>query len=288
MADQSSHDPVTGTETTGHDWDGITELNTPLPRWWLWTLYLTIVWGVGYSIAYPAWPMIQGATTGFLGYSTRAEVAAEITRVDEQNAEVAAMLASAELANLPRDHPAYQFGVSGGAAIFRANCSQCHGAGAAGAVGYPNLLDDAWLWGGAIDEIEYTIRHGIRNEQDPDAHWSQMPAFGELLSDEEIEFTTEFILALSGQEHDATLAAEGDVLYAENCSSCHGDLGLGDPTVGAPNLADAIWLYGGDRETIKYSITNARFGVMPAWGLRLSEEDVKAVTIYVHQLGGGQ
>jgi cytochrome c oxidase cbb3-type subunit 3 len=289
MAEQpSQHDPVTGTETTGHDWDGITELNTPLPRWWLWTLYITIVWGIGYTIAYPAWPLIQGATAGVLGYSTRGEVAEDIARVDAANSEVAAQLASADLTTLSRDDPAYQYGVSGGASIFRANCSQCHGAGAAGAVGYPNLLDDAWLWGGTVDAIEYTIRHGIRNEQDADAHWSEMPAFGEIFEPEELGATVEYVLSLSGADHDAEMASAGADLFAENCASCHGDAGLGDPSVGAPNLADAIWLYGGDRDAVTYSVTNARFGVMPAWGLRLSEEDVKAVALYVHQLGGGE
>ncbi|MEM7596435.1 MAG: cytochrome-c oxidase, cbb3-type subunit III [Pseudomonadota bacterium] len=289
MADQpSQHDPVTGTETTGHDWDGITELNTPLPRWWLWTLYLTIIWGIGYTIAYPAWPLISGATQGVMGYSTRGEVAEDIARVDAQNAEISAALASADLSTLARGNPIYQFGVSGGAAVFRAHCSQCHGAGAAGAEGYPNLLDDAWLWGGTLDQIEYTVRHGIRNDQDPDAHWSEMPAFGDIFPDEVTAATTEYVLSLSGQDHDAALAAEGAPVFAENCATCHGDAALGDPSIGAPNLADAIWLYGGTREDIEYSIINARFGVMPAWGLRLSEEDVKAVTLYIHQLGGGQ
>ncbi|MEM6467106.1 MAG: cytochrome-c oxidase, cbb3-type subunit III [Pseudomonadota bacterium] len=289
MADDTSqHDPVTGTETTGHDWDGITELNTPLPRWWLWTLYGTIVWGIGYTIAYPAWPLLSGATEGMLGYSTRAEVAEDIARVDAQNADILAFLASADLSTLERDHPAYQFGVSGGAAVFRANCSQCHGAGAAGAIGYPNLLDDAWLWGGTLSEIEHTVRHGIRNEQDPDAHWSEMPAFGDIFSDEEIAMTTDYVLSLSRQDHDPAMAENGAVLFAENCASCHGDAALGDTSLGAPNLADAIWLYGGSRADVEYSIINARFGVMPAWGLRLSDEDVKAVTLYIHQLGGGQ
>lgn len=289
MADQSSqHDPVTGTETTGHDWDGIKELNTPLPRWWLWTLYLTIIWGVGYSIAFPAWPLLRGATQGLLGYSTRAEVAEDIARVDAQNDAIAATLASSDLTELSRDDPAYQFGVSGGAAVFRAHCSQCHGAGAAGAVGYPNLLDDAWLWGGSLDAIEYTVTHGIRNNQDDDAHWSEMPAFGDIFSEEEIGFTTEYVLSLSDQDHDASLAEQGAILFAENCASCHGDAAKGDTSVGAPNLADAIWLYGGNRADIQYSITNARFGVMPAWGQRLSEADVRAVSTYVHALGGGE
>ena len=288
MADQKDHDPVTGTDTTGHDWDGITELNTPLPRWWLWTFYLTIIWGIGYTIAYPAWPLINSATSGILGQSTRADVAADIAAFDEMNAEVAAQLASADLTTLASDDPAYSYGVAGGAAVFRAHCSQCHGAGAAGAVGYPNLLDDAWLWGGTLEAIEATVRHGIRNETDPDARWSEMPAFGDVLSGDEIAATAEYVLQLSGQEHDAALAAGGVEVFAEQCASCHMDAGTGDRELGAPNLTDAIWLYGGSREAIVETIENARFGVMPAWGPRLDEDDIKAVTLYVHQLGGGE
>ncbi|WP_299904347.1 cytochrome-c oxidase, cbb3-type subunit III [uncultured Paracoccus sp.] len=288
MDDKETRDPVTGVDTTGHEWDGIKELNNPMPRWWLWTLYGTIVWGIGYAIAYPAWPLVQGATSGLLGYSTRGEVAAEIAAVDARNAEVSATLAAADLATLPVDDPAYQFGVSGGAAVFRANCSQCHGAGAAGGVGYPNLLDDSWLWGGTLDDIEYTVRHGIRNEIDADARFSQMPAFGEMLSKPEIALIAEHVLALSGQEHDAAKAEAGVTLFAENCASCHGETGTGDREQGAPDLTDAIWLYSGTREAVTETITNARFGVMPAWGPRLSDAEIKAVTLYVHQLGGGE
>ena len=288
MADNKDHDPVTGTDTTGHDWDGITELNTPLPRWWLWTFYLTIVWGIGYTIAYPAWPLINSATAGLLGQSTRADVAADIAAFDEMNAEVAERLASADLSALATDDPAYNYGVAGGAAVFRAHCSQCHGAGAAGAAGYPNLLDDAWLWGGTLEAIEATVRHGIRNETDPDARWSEMPAFADVLSEDEIAATAEYVLQLSGQEHDASLAAGGVEVFAEQCASCHMDAGTGDRELGAPNLTDAIWLYGGSREAIVETIEAARFGVMPAWGPRLEEDDIKAVTLYVHQLGGGE
>ena len=288
MSDQKDIDDVTGIDTTGHEWDGIKELNNPLPRWWLWCFYITIVWGIAYTIAYPAWPLVSSATSGLLGYSTRGEVAEDIAFVDAQNAEVSQALANADLVSLSRDDPAYQYGVLGGAAVFRANCSQCHGAGAAGALGYPNLLDDAWLWGGDLEAIEYTVRHGIRNEIDPDARWSQMPAFGEVLERSEIASTLEYVLSLSGQEHDQALATEGAVLFEDNCSSCHGAEGMGEPEQGAPNLTDAIWLYGGDREAVTYSIVNARFGVMPPWGPRLSEDEVKAVTLYVHQLGGGE
>lgn len=289
MSDHQDRDDVTGTDTTGHQWDGIKELNTPLPRWWLWTFYMTIIWGIGYSIAYPAWPLINGATAGVIGFSTRENVASEIAAYRERNAEVEAQLASANLANVTPGTPIHDYAIAGGAAVFRSHCSQCHGSGAAGAVGYPNLLDDAWLWGGALEDIVATVRHGIRNDTDPDARWSQMPAFGEILEEEEIAAAANYVMALSGRTApDPALAEQGATLFAENCASCHGENGMGDREQGAPNLTDAIWLYGGDMETLVETITYSRFGVMPAWGQRLSEADVKAVALYVHQLGGGE
>ncbi|WP_299372949.1 cytochrome-c oxidase, cbb3-type subunit III [uncultured Tateyamaria sp.] len=287
MADKDI-DQVTGTDTTGHEWDGIKELNNPLPRWWLWTFYGTVVWGLAYTVAFPAWPLVNSATAGLLGYSTRAEVAEQIAAVDAQNAEVAQRLATADLATLAPDDPAHRYGVAGGASVFAAHCSQCHGSGAAGAKGYPNLLDDDWLWGGDLEAIAYTVRHGIRNEVDPDARWSEMPAFGEILEDGEIAATVEYVRQLSGQDHDAGLAGQGAVLFEEQCSACHGEAGEGIRDLGAPRLSDAIWLYGGDRETLTQTITYSRFGVMPPWGARLDEDEIKAVTLYLHQLGGGE
>jgi cytochrome c oxidase cbb3-type subunit 3 len=290
MADNQDKDDVTGIDTTGHDWDGIKELNNPLPRWWLWCFYGTIVWGVAYTIAYPAWPMINSATTGLLGYSTRGEVVEQIAIIDAQNAEVSMRLASADLATLAPDDPAHRYGVAGGASVFLANCSQCHGSGAAGvqAGGYPNLLDDDWLWGGTLEDIEYTVRHGIRNEIDPDARWTEMPAFGDIFAGDEIAATVEYVLSISGQDHDATLAGQGTELFLDNCAACHGDAGEGMRELGAPNLTDAIWLYGGTRDTLTETITYSRFGVMPPWGQRLDEAEIKAVTLYLHQLGGGE
>ena len=281
-------DEETGVDTTGHSWDGIKELNSPLPRWWLWTFYITIIWGIAYTIAYPAWPLVSSATQGVLGYSNRGEVAAEIARYDAQNAELRTALAEADLTSLSDNPDLLRFAVAGGGAVFRAHCSQCHGSGAAGAVGYPNLLDDDWLWGGSIDEIAYTINHGIRNETDVDAHYSEMPAFGELLEAQEIEGALNYVLQLSGQDHDSALASAGAEVFADQCSSCHGEDGMGDPTQGAPNLTDAIWLYGGDTDAIRTTIVNARFGVMPAWGQRLTQAEVNAVAAYVHGLGGGE
>lgn len=285
----SKHKDKNEVETTGHSWDGIEEYNNPLPRWWLWTFYLCIVWAIGYSIAYPAWPLVKGATAGLLGYSTRAEVADEIKTFDEMNAAVDAELAAANVADILPNTPLGDYATNAGAAVFRANCSQCHGSGAAGNVGYPNLLDNDWLWGGSVDEIAYSIQHGIRNETD-DARYSEMPRFGadEILEPEQIDQVVEYVLQLSGSEFDAALATEGAVVFEDNCTACHAEDGTGDREQGAPNLADAIWLYGGDRDTIHETVTNARFGVMPAWGLRLTQAEVNAAAVYVHTRGGGE
>jgi cytochrome c oxidase cbb3-type subunit III len=279
-----------GYGTTGHSWDGIEEWNNPLPRWWVWTFYVTIIWGIIYTILYPAWPLVTRATPGILGFSTRAQVQEDIDRVMAANAALNTQLEEIELVALNDNPDLAGFAVNQGAAVFRAHCSQCHGSGAAGvqAAGYPSLLDDDWLWGGSLEEIAYTIRHGIRNEQDLDAHWSQMPAYGDLLSTEEIDQVVHHVLAISGQEHDAVLAAAGEQVFLDQCSACHMEDGTGDRFQGAPNLTDAIWLYGGDAETLRETVTNSRFGVMPAWGTRLTEAEVRAAAAYVHQLGGGE
>jgi len=281
-------------ETTGHSWDGIEEYNNPLPRWWLWTFYVTIVWGILYTIAYPAWPLVKEATPGLLGFSTRANVQADIDEATAQNAALIERLATVELAAFTEDQELYSYAVNGGAAVFRSHCSQCHGSGAAGAQGYPNLLDDDWLWGGTIEDIAYTVTHGIRNEQSPETHWSQMPAYGEILTEEEIASVVQYVRQLSGQEHDAALAEAGSEVYLNQCSACHMDDGTGDTFQGAPNLSDAIWLYGGDVETLTETVTYSRFGVMPAWSEEyrpaqgLTQAEINAVSTYVHQLGGGE
>lgn len=276
-------------ETTGHSWDGIEEYNNPLPRWWLWTFYITIIWGIAYTIAYPAWPGIKSATAGMLGYSTRAEVASDIAKFEDMNAGVNAELAAADVLEVAVGSDVHSYGVNMGAAVFRAHCSQCHGSGAQGAVGYPSLLDNDWLWGGTVDEIAYTVRHGIRNETD-DARYSEMPRFGadELLEAEQIDQVVDYVLSLSGADHDAALAAAGATVFEDNCAACHAEDGTGDIYQGAPNLTDAIWLYGGDRAAVYTSVAEARFGVMPAWGPRLSDAEVNAAALYVHQLGGGE
>lgn len=279
-------------DTTGHSWDGIQEFNNPLPRWWLYTFYVTIAWGVIYTIMYPAWPMVTGATAGILGYSTRAEVAVEIERFDALNADLRTQITQADLVSITREDTPnlYNFAIQSGASTFATFCSQCHGRGAAGvqASGYPNLLDDDWLWGGTVDDIHATINHGIRNEDDPDARWSQMTAFDEILTEEEVGQVVNYVLDVSGQDADATMATAGEQVYLDNCAACHGDDAMGDRILGAPNLTDRIWLYGGSPEAIEHTVRFARFGVMPAWSLRLSDAEIRATAVYVHSLGGGE
>ena len=279
-------------ETTGHQWDGIEEYNNPLPRWWVWVFYATIIWGIGYTIAYPAWPLITQATPGLLGASTRADVATEIAAVDAANASIKEKLIAADLTAIGADPDLANYAERAGAAVFRTNCAQCHGSGAAGVEGkgYPNLLDDDWLWGGTMDDIHTTVTHGIRNTTDPDARYSEMPKFGldGILDETQIAQVAERVLAISGQEHDATLAAAGATVFADNCAACHLEDGKGDRAQGAPNLTDAIWLYGGSREKIIETVTKARFGVMPNWNARLSEDEIRAVAYYVHSRGGGE
>jgi len=276
--------------TTGHEWDGITEFDNPMPRWWLLVFYATIVWAVGYTIAYPAWPMVSEATSGMLGWSSRAKVEAEIAAVETANAPINAELEALELAAIP-GHPELEgYAVSAGSAVFKTWCAQCHGSGAAGAKGYPNLLDDDWLWGGTMEDIHATISYGIRNEESDDARYSAMPAFGrdELLEKEQVSQVVNYVMSLSGTPDDASEVQAGAVVFEENCTACHGEDASGDIYQGAPNLKDAIWLYGGDYDTLYETVWNSRFGVMPNWDTRLSEAEIRAVSAYVHQLGGGE
>ncbi|SEQ02773.1 cytochrome-c oxidase, cbb3-type subunit III [Thalassovita taeanensis] len=276
--------------TTGHEWDGIEELNTPLPRWWLWTWYACIVWAILYSVAYPAWPGIKAATPGLLGWSTRANVQTEIDMAEARLAPMNVKLEAADLTAIAGDPELQTYAASAGGAVFKTWCAQCHGSGAAGAKGYPNLLDDDWLWGGDIEAIHTTVTHGIRNTDDDDARFSQMPAFGrdELLEPVQIDQVVNFVMSLSDTPQDPTMVAEGAVVFEDNCAACHMEDGTGDRAQGAPDLTDAIWLYGGDFATLKTTVSNARFGVMPNWNTRLSEAEIRAVSAYVHQLGGGE
>jgi len=280
-------DELTGTGTTGHEWDGIKELDTPLPRWWLWTFYITIVWGIVYTVFYPAWPLVTTATSGVLGYSTRMQLAETIKEHEASQAGMVEKIAAADFAQIASDSALDDFAQAGGAAIFRTWCAQCHGAGGAGAKGYPNLRDDDWLWGGKQEDIQQTVTHGIRSADDDDTRVSEMPAFGadEILTDTQIGAVADHVLSLSGQ---GAGNAEGAEIFAENCAACHGEAGQGEQSLGAPNLSDGIWLYGGDRVTVMQTIRNSRAGVMPAWNSRLSDAEIKQVTHYVYSRAAGK
>ena len=279
--------------TTGHSWDGIEEFNNPLPRWWLWIFYACIVWAIWYSIAYPAWPGVKSATAGYLGFSTRAQVAEDIATAEAKNAAINEKLASVELASIATDPELEGYAKSAGAAVFKTWCAQCHQTNGAGAVGYPNLQDDDWLWGGTMEDIHLTLLHGIRSETDDDSRYSEMPAFGrdELLEEEEISQVVNFVMSLTpnvNPPQDPSMVEAGAVVFEDNCAACHMEDGSGDRAQGAPNLADAIWLYGGDYAAISETVHNSRFGVMPDWNERLSEAQIRSVATYVHQLGGGE
>ena len=282
--------------TTGHSWDGIEEFNNPLPRWWVWVFYATILFSIGYVIAYPAWPLVSGATQGMLGESasgdTRLAVEQDIVMYNEANAAVQKALVDAPLDSIPANQDLMNYAIPAGASVFRTYCAQCHQAEGAGlpGKGYPTLKDDDWLWGGTLDDIYFTVTHGTRNTTAADARYSQMPSFGkdELLDATQIGDVVQYVLQISGQEHDAAQATAGATVFAENCVACHGETGAGDRAQGAPNLTDALWLYGGDAAAITNTVTNAHFGVMPAWGGRLSEDQIRSVALYVHSLGGGE
>lgn len=275
--------------TTGHEWDGIEELNKPLPKWWLYILYATIVWAIGYWLVYPAWPTVSGYTKGYFGYSQRKVVVEQLAKAQMAKAEFRERIVESDLAAIQADTELHNFALAGGAAAFGDNCAPCHGRGAQGSIGYPNLRDDAWLWGGSLDAIHQTIQHGIRAE-DPKTRNSEMPAFGQLgmLTPEQVDDTAEYVLSLSDNAEDAEATARGKELYAANCAVCHGPDGEGNQALGAPDLSDELWLYGGDKVAIVETITNSRSGMMPAWNERLDPAAIKELAIYVHSLGGGQ
>ena len=280
-----------GYGTTGHEWDGIQELNTPLPRWWLWTWYASIIWAFCYWIAYPAIPMVSSFTKGVLGWSSREAVIADVQGLQTLRGPMTAKIEAASLADIEKTPELLSFARAQGAAAFAVNCSPCHGAGAQGSKGYPNLNDDEWLWGGSLDAIHTTLQHGIRWDADKDTRSSMMPAFGKdgTLKANEISATADYVRSLSGLPTDkgADLAL-GQSVFAANCAACHGDNGEGNQDVGAPKLNDKVWLYGSDKALIMERITLGGGGVMPAWSTRLDVPTIKSLAVYVHTLGGGQ
>lgn len=293
MAQKFDGDDVSGAETTGHEWDGLKELDTPLPRWWLYIFYMTIAAALVYWVLMPAWPMMNGYTHGMLNWSDRRNVAAEVQKLQASRAPMFERLAHASTADLARDAKLQEFARAAGESAFGDSCQTCHGAGGGGRPGYPVLADDVWLWGGSLKDIEHTIRVGIRSDH-PDARQSQMPAFGrdQMLAPAQIGDVTEHVIAMSGASTrlhpDPNAAARGALIYQDQCSACHGPTGAGDRSFGAPSLNDDLWLYGGTREEIRRQIELGRGGVMPPWERRFDDGTLRALAYYVHQLGGGE
>jgi cytochrome c oxidase cbb3-type subunit III len=284
MSDYKEKDELSGVETTGHEWDGLKELNNPAPRWWLMVFLICCIWSVGYWIVYPAWPTLSGNTEGSLGWTSHKKLAAEQAEITARRGVFADKIKAHNLEEIQKDPELYAFAVAGGKTMFKENCAACHGTGAQGGHGYPNLNDDDWLWGGKLSDIYTTIKYGIRSTHD-ETRTSQMPTFSETLKADEIASVAEYVLSLSSKSE---ANVKGKVLYAENCSACHGETGTGGRQFGAPNLTDAIWLYGNDKASIIQQISNPRHGVMPTWEARLPDETIKQLAIYVHSLGGGE
>ena len=281
-------DDVSGIPTTGHEWDGIKELNNPLPRWWVITFYMTIAWAIGYMIAYPAWPLLSSATKGVLGYSSRNEVKNELAAAEAAKGKFVTAIQGKSVSEILGDDALREFAVAAGAATFKVNCVQCHGSGAQGSKGVPNLNDDDWLWGGKPDQIQQTIMHGIRFTSDPDTRQSEMPAFADIITPDQVAQVSAYVASLSGKIGDASLVTPGAKVFADNCVACHGDNAKGNKEFGAPDLTDAIWLYGSGETAIAEQVRAPKHGVMPAWLGRLGDTKVKELAVYVHSLGGGE
>jgi cytochrome c oxidase cbb3-type subunit 3 len=287
--DSGAADKPTAGETTGHEWDGIRELDTPLPRWWLYLWYATIAASIAYWVLMPAWPGITGYTKGVLHRSDRAEVAQELKALDRLRGAELVQLRNASLETIEKTPALQAFALSVGQSVFGDNCATCHGQGGAGGKGYADLRDDVWLWGGSLEQIQQTITHGARFPGDPQTHQLQMPAFGDgALTANQVDDLTEYVVALSHRPANIAAVRRAGKLWVDNCSACHGVNGQGQAQPGAPNLTDADWLYGSDRASIRDQIVHGRGGVMPAWGGRLSPETIKALAVYVHVNAGGQ
>jgi cytochrome c oxidase cbb3-type subunit 3 len=289
VTDQKEIDPVTGQETTGHEWDGIKELDSPLPRWWVWTFYITIAWAIGYWVAFPSWPLISDYSRGVLDYSQRDVVRDAVAAGKAAQAGSLTRIRDLELDEIRTDNDLLEFALAGGRSAFLVNCSQCHGTGGAGAPGFPNLNDDDWLWGGTLSDIHETIRVGIRSDHD-EARQNEMPAFlrDEILTAAELDDVVAFVATFTEADVDADAVERGRVVFGEQCAACHRDDGTGDTELGAPNLTDAIWLNGDSLDDIRRVVANGRNAVMPAWDERLDPETLKQLAVYVHALGGGE
>ncbi len=286
-------DPYTGLMTTGHEWNGIKELMTPIPGPVKFFLALTILSAVLLWILYPTWPYGPGYTKGVLGVDQRTLVENNLTKSAALRSVWEDRFTSAEMSALEADDDAMTFVRSHGARLFEDNCSACHGLDAAGGPGFPSLTDDQWLWGGDAETILETLRVGINAPHD-ETRYAEMLAFGDqgMLNSEERRTLTDYVISLSRPDEltkeQKELLPAGAELFDANCSSCHGEDGGGSHDVGAPNLTDDFWIYGGDAASIAATLRHGRIGVMPYWEDRLSEADLRLLSLYVRDLRPNQ
>jgi cytochrome c oxidase cbb3-type subunit III len=288
---QSERDSHSGYMTTGHEWNGITELNTPVSRIVLFFLIAHTIFSVGYTILMPAWPYGSGYTKGILGVDQRQEVDESLRLAAESRKGWEAQVAEKEIAEIQSDDALMMNVRQAGATLFGDNCAACHGLSATGGPGYPSLRDEAWLWGGAAEAVAETIRVGINSTHD-DARSSEMLAFGrdQILQRSEIQDVVSYVRSLSDQDAAAKPAPDsvtaGKEIFAEHCVDCHGATAKGSIETGAPDLTDGFWIYGGDRDAIYRTVSDGRQGQMPGWEDRLSDLRRKVLTLYVLDLAG--
>ena len=289
MPTKIEKDAFSGRETTGHEWDGLKELNNPLPSWWFWTFVATVVWSIGFCILYPSWPSIHSYFPGIWGYSTRDTVTADVAALAAQRAALLDKIKDVPIEQVRQDPALMAVANTAGRIAFANNCQPCHGAGGEGRPGYPVLAADRWIWGGKLADIQTSITYGIRSGH-AEARVSQMLRFGVdgVLKPEEIAAVADYVLTLYGKAQPSPAAARGQAIFAENCVACHGDAGEGKREVGGPSLKGAVHLYGDTRDAVIAQIANPRMGVMPNWNTRLDPATIKALALYVHALGGGE
>lgn len=276
-------DPVTGYETTGHDWNGIQELNTPFPRIVLWALALTFLYSVVAWILLPAWPIGRDFTRGLLGLDQGEVALVGYKRLEAARSDWMSAFDDGNIATLETDPALMARARPAAARLFADNCAACHATDGSGGPGFPNLTDPDWLWGGRPETIAETLRVGI-NSTHPDTRFAQMPAFGRdgLLSHREIVAVAKYVVALGRGQTDPD--SPGAAVFAANCVPCHGEGGRGIPDNGAPTLVSNHWIYGGDMKTIMTTLWNGRQGEMPTWQDRLSAREINMLALYVASL----
>jgi cytochrome c oxidase cbb3-type subunit 3 len=282
---QSDRDGFTGYLTTGHEWNGIKELNTPVPRPVYFFLALAFLFSLGYWVLMPAWPLGVTYTKGLLGSNQREVLTASLKAAAAERDAWTSKIQSGSYAAIQSDPQLMTIVRQTGHALFGNNCAACHGIDAKGGPGFPNLTTSSYLWGGKPEDIFNTIRVGI-NSAHPDTHVSQMPAFGHdgMLRRPDISKVVAFVYSLShpdAKELDAKTVEAGKAIFAANCVACHGDDGKGNPELGAPDLTDRFWIYGGNLENIDTTVWGGRQGHMPTWESRLSALDRKILTLYL-------